>query len=362
MSLRNRWIASAAVAAAICLGQIGPARAQQPVAASGQAGSAPASSGQAAATTTFVPQNQIVYETVYDTECYLVPTTQMRTDYKTECKTETVPVTTTVYDQVPTTELRNEYRTEYKTKTVPVTRTVVDQIPSTVMQTKYRTEYKTKTVPVTRTVMDQIPTTQTQTRYRTEYKTRTIPVTRSVPETMNVPRSYTIYVPVQKTVNQQVFRTTLEPVTRTEKRQRYLTVMKTVPQTSYEAKTVSFTTSRVETALVPECYTETVPVTTYRQVVQEQGCYRTVCIPIVSRLAAEACSLDAVAAAVGRRAGAGILPARGARRRIPISRFSSRGQLSARSPRRATCSKHARGWFPSRRSSKCLKRAPSTCP
>ena len=116
-------------------------------------------------------QNQIVYETVYDTECYLVPTTQMRTEYKTECKTETVPVTSTVIDQVPTTEMHTEYRTEYRTKTVPVTRTVIDQIPSTVMQTKYRTEYKTQTVPVTRTVMDQVPTTQMQTRYRTEYKT-----------------------------------------------------------------------------------------------------------------------------------------------------------------------------------------------
>ena len=88
---------------------------------------------------------------------------------------------------------------------------------------------------------------------------------------------------VQKTVNQQIFKTILEPVTKTEKQHRYYTVMKTVPQTSYEAKTVSFTTSRVETSLVPESYTESVPVTTYRQVVEDQGCYRTVCVPLVSR-------------------------------------------------------------------------------
>ena len=166
MSLRNRWMASAAAAAAgLCLAQtsLTAARGQQPVAASYETGSNSAAPGQVASATTMVPQNQIVYETVYDTECYLVPTTQMRTEYKTECKTETVPVTYTVVDEIPSTEMQTQYRTEYKTKTTPVSRTVYDQVPSTVMQTRYRTDYKTQTVPVTRTVMDQVPTTQNQT-------------------------------------------------------------------------------------------------------------------------------------------------------------------------------------------------------
>ena len=285
---------SRAAAAALLLAFSGvpAAPAKQPVAASKQAGTTTAPSAQAAAAPTpMVWQNQVVYETVYDTECVLVPTTQMRTEYKTECKTETVPVTRTVYDEVTSTEMQTRYRTDYKTQTTPVTRTVIDQIPTTQMQTRFKTEYKTDSVPVTRTVVDHVPTTQMQTRYRTDYKTRTVPVTRYVPEVVYEPRTYTVFVPKQQMVNQQVWKTVLEPVTRTEKQYRYSTVMKTVPKTEYLPKTVSFTTSRVESSLVPESYSESVPVTRYRCVVEQQGSYQNVCVPVYSFVPATTCGL-----------------------------------------------------------------------
>ena len=137
-----------------------------------------AATAQAQTTTILVPQNQVVYETVYDVETVQVPVTVNQTQYRTECRTQTVPVTRTVVEQVPVTVNQTQYRTEYKTQTVPVTKTVVEQVPVTVNQTQYRTEYKTQTVPVTKTVVEQVPVTVNQTQYRTEYKTQTVPVTK----------------------------------------------------------------------------------------------------------------------------------------------------------------------------------------
>ena len=121
-------------------------------------------------TTQWVPQDQVVYETVYDVQYVQVPTTQCRRS-KTEYKTQTVPVTRIV-EQVPTTQMQTQYKTEYKTQTVPVTRTVVEQVPTTQMQTQYKTEYKTQTVPVTRMVVEQVPTTQMQTSTRPSTRPR----------------------------------------------------------------------------------------------------------------------------------------------------------------------------------------------
>ena len=42
------------------------------------------------------------------------------------------------------------------------------------MQTRYRVDYKTETVPVTRFVIDQIPTVEMTTEYKQEYKTETL--------------------------------------------------------------------------------------------------------------------------------------------------------------------------------------------
>ncbi len=60
---------------------------------SGQA-AATSAAGQSPAgtTTTYEPRDQVVQETVYDTECYQVPVTQMQTRYRTEYQTQTVPV------------------------------------------------------------------------------------------------------------------------------------------------------------------------------------------------------------------------------------------------------------------------------
>src|SRR5262245_4910981 len=44
-------------------------------------------------TTTYVPQYEVVYKTVYDTECIQVPVTRMETRYRTEYQTKSVPVT-----------------------------------------------------------------------------------------------------------------------------------------------------------------------------------------------------------------------------------------------------------------------------
>jgi len=65
--------------------------------------SAVSATAQVQSTTTLVPQNQVVYETVYDVETVQVPVTVNQTQYRTECRTQTVPVTRTVVEQVPVT-------------------------------------------------------------------------------------------------------------------------------------------------------------------------------------------------------------------------------------------------------------------
>ena len=62
-------------------------------------------SAQASAPTVLVPQSQVVYETVQSFECVQVPVTHMQTLYRTECRTENVPVTRMI------SEVVNETRT-----------------------------------------------------------------------------------------------------------------------------------------------------------------------------------------------------------------------------------------------------------
>src|SRR5208283_1955888 len=88
-------------------------------------------------TTVMVPQTQVMYETVYDVETVCVPVSTFQTQYRTECRTQTVPVTKTFVEQVPVTVNQTQYRTEYRTQTVPVTRTLVEQVPVTISQTQY---------------------------------------------------------------------------------------------------------------------------------------------------------------------------------------------------------------------------------
>src|SRR5262245_11601014 len=102
------------------------AQATQP---SAQATAAAASAQGAAVTrTVLVPQCQVVYETVQGVECVQVPVTRMQTCYRTEYRTEAVPVTR----YVP--EVINESRTitvcvpKEQTTKCPVTRVVCEQV------------------------------------------------------------------------------------------------------------------------------------------------------------------------------------------------------------------------------------------
>ena len=229
--------------------------AQDKAAPSAQSGSV-ASAAQGT-TTVWVPQDQVVYETVYDLECVQVPTTQFETRYNTECQTQTVPVTRTICEQVPTTQIQTHYKTEYKTETVPVTRTICEQVPTTQIQTRYKTEYKTQTVPVTRTTFEQVPTTQIQTQYKTEYKTQTVPVTRTIFE--QVPTTQ-----IQTQYNTE-YKTRTVPITRVVVEQVPTTVMQTQYKTEYKTQTVPITSTVADVVNVPRTYTVYVPTTADRQ-------------------------------------------------------------------------------------------------
>src|SRR3954467_13544742 len=77
---------------------------QDALPASQSAGVAASAQG-AGSTTVLVPQSQLVYETVQSVECVQVPVTHMQTLYRQEVRTETVPVTRMIPEQV------NETRT-----------------------------------------------------------------------------------------------------------------------------------------------------------------------------------------------------------------------------------------------------------
>ena len=193
------------------------------------------------------------------------------------------------------------------------------QVPVTVNQTQYRTEYKTQTVPVTRTVVEQVPG---------DGQPDAVPHrvqdpdgagdqdgggagTRdgqpdAVPDRVQDPLSpgrprpsrkwstfrapVTVYVPRQQTVNQQVTKTVYNPVTTTQKQQLYVTVQKPITRTVLQPRSVTVMTSKVQTSVVPETYTDRVPVTTTRQVVEEQGCYVTQAIPVTTTVPVAGCS------------------------------------------------------------------------
>src|SRR5262249_35214064 len=100
-------------------------------AASQPTGVTPSTQGAGGTTTVLVPQCQVVYETVQSLECVRVPVTHMQTHYRTECRTESVPVTRMIPEVV------NENRTIYvcvpKEETIkrPVTRIVCEPVTVT---------------------------------------------------------------------------------------------------------------------------------------------------------------------------------------------------------------------------------------
>src|SRR5262245_66184332 len=84
---------------------------QSQITASGQA-AAPAASGQSVGgtVTTYEARDQVVYETVYDTESFQVPVTQMQTRFRTEYQTQTVPVARWVTEEKPMTATPVQHR------------------------------------------------------------------------------------------------------------------------------------------------------------------------------------------------------------------------------------------------------------
>jgi hypothetical protein len=245
---------------ALAVNSVADAGGQAPIAGSGQA-SAQRPSGQAAGmVTTYERQYQTVNETVYVTESY----------------------------QVPVTQLQTRYRTEYQSKTVPVRRWVTDQVPVTATQIQHRQESGPQIVEMTRTITEEVPVTETRTDHHIEYRTERIPVKRTVFEVVNVPRTVTTYRPEQRTETRAVTRIEMVPVTKMQTLVQYETVMKTVKATQYQPRPVTTMVSRVVTKYTPQNYTVTVPQTNLRQVVEECGSYETRMVPVTS--AAPDCS------------------------------------------------------------------------
>src|SRR5262249_44163113 len=108
-----------------------------------------------------------------------------------------------------------QYRTDYRTEQVPVVRVVSEQVPVTQVQTQYRTDYRTEQVPVVRVVSEQVPVTQMQTQYRTDYRTESYVGNRPVTEIVQVPRTVTVMTPVPQTTYQQRICTVMRQVLQT---------------------------------------------------------------------------------------------------------------------------------------------------
>jgi hypothetical protein len=146
----------------------------------------------------------------------------------------------------------------------------------------------------------QVPVTQMQTQYRTECRTVDVPVTRMVSEVVNEQRTITHFVPQQKTINKTVTHYVCEPTIVTEKCYRPVPVTKTVQRTLYQTYCTTEIVNKQITRFVPECVTETVPVTKYHKVVEPQLCTVTQRIPTTTMVPVVTCSH-----ACGHRCGGG---------------------------------------------------------
>ena len=146
----------------------------------------------------------------------------------------------------------------------------------------------------------QVPVTYAQTYYRQECRNETVPVTRMVKECVNETRTVTCYVPQQRMVNKQVTRYVCEPTTVVQKCYRPIPVTKTVQRTLYQTYCTTEMVNKVITHMVPECVTETVPVTRMNKVVEPQVCYVTQRIPTTSYVPVVTC-----AHSCGHRCGGG---------------------------------------------------------
>jgi len=136
----------------------------------------------------------------------------------------------------------------------------------------------------------QVPVTVSQTCYRTEYRTENVPVTRMVSEVVNETRTITYCVPKQQTVDKQITRYVCEPKTVVEKCYRKIPVTKNVERTLYQVHCTVEMTNKVITRMIPECVTETVPVTRMRKIVESQVCYVTQRIPVTTVVPVVTCA------------------------------------------------------------------------
>jgi hypothetical protein len=137
----------------------------------------------------------------------------------------------------------------------------------------------------------QVPVTQYQTLYRTEYRTENVPVTRMVPETINETRTITRFIPQQETVNKQVITHFIcEPVTEVKKCYQPVPVTKNVQKTLYQTYCTTEIVTKEITRFVPQCVTETVPVTKMHKVVEPQLTYVTQKVPVTSMVPVVTCA------------------------------------------------------------------------
>ncbi len=136
----------------------------------------------------------------------------------------------------------------------------------------------------------QVPTTIMQTHYRTECRTETVPITHFVSEVVNEPRTYTCWEPQQETVLKPVTHYVCEPTTVMQKCFHYYPVQKMVQRTVYQPQCSTVIVDKVITQLIPECVTETVPVTRMRVETEQEIKIVTQRVPVTTMVAVVTCS------------------------------------------------------------------------
>jgi hypothetical protein len=136
----------------------------------------------------------------------------------------------------------------------------------------------------------QVPTTVMQTHYRTECRTETVPITHFVSEVVNEPRTHTCWEPQQETVLKPVTHFVCEPTTVMQRCFHYYPVTKQVQRTVYQPQCSTVIVDKVITQLIPECVTETVPVTRMRVETQQETRIVTQRIPVTTMVPVVTCA------------------------------------------------------------------------
>ena len=136
----------------------------------------------------------------------------------------------------------------------------------------------------------QVPVTYYQTQYRTECRTEMVPVTRMVREVVDETRTVTVFHPQQEIVDKKIVRYVCEPATVMQRCYRPVPVTKNVERTLYQSYCTTEMTNKVITRYIPECVTETVPVTRMRKVVEPELCMVTQNVPVTTMVPVVTCT------------------------------------------------------------------------